>query len=48
MTTYRRSHTATQLPDGRVLAVAGIDPGGVTAGTEAFDPVTGTWSAYSG
>jgi hypothetical protein len=43
----RHSHTATLLPDGRVLVVAGA--GGVNASYQAtaelYDPVSGSWTA---
>jgi len=39
----RSSHTATLLPDGRVLiAGGGNGPGNLTAGVEIFDPATGS------
>ncbi len=39
----RSGHTATRLPDGRVLVVGGIDADGQpTAVVEAYDPVTQT------
>ncbi len=41
----RMNHTATLLPDGRVLAVGGKDDNGIEiASTELFDPATGTWA----
>ena len=42
----RYNHTATRLPDGRVLVVAGRDfeEGGLTATAELYNPVTGTWT----
>jgi N-acetylneuraminic acid mutarotase len=51
--TARDSHTATRLPDGRVLVVGGYggapntlaDTGAALASSEIFDPVTGNWTA---
>jgi N-acetylneuraminic acid mutarotase len=45
----RSGHTATLLPDGRVLVVGGElrssgGPSDLTASTEIFDPKTGNWS----
>lgn len=38
-------HTATLLPDGRVLVAAGIDPDGAPlASTRFYDPGTSSWS----
>ena len=46
MTTARRLHTATLLPDDRVLIVGGYGEGGAAlASAELFDPATGTFSA---
>jgi hypothetical protein len=38
-------HTATLLPDDRILIVGGYGAGGALASAEFFDPVTGTFSA---
>src|SRR4029453_7382162 len=43
MTTARRMHTATLLPDGRVLIVGGYGPGGALASAELFDPTAGAF-----
>lgn len=52
MTTPRALHTATLLPSGKVLVVAGAGPGGAEprnanqlASAELYDPVSGTWTA---
>jgi hypothetical protein len=52
MTSPRALHTATLLPNGKVLVVAGAGPGGAEprnanqlASAELYDPVTGTWTA---
>ena len=39
----RVSHTATLLPDGRVLVVGGTGPDGIIATAELWDPRTGTF-----
>ena len=44
MTTERVSHTATPLPDGRVLIAGGWDRNGVLASTEVYDPATDTFA----
>ncbi len=46
MTTNREFHTATLLPDGKVLVAGGTDLTfmGPMARAELFDPVTGTWT----
>lgn len=40
MTTGRAAHTATLLPDGKVLVAGGFDSGNSSANTEVFDPAT--------
>jgi len=44
LTTARVGHTATSLPDGRVLIAGGWDRDGVVAGTEVYDPATSTFA----
>ena len=43
LTTGRQSHSATLLPDGRVLIAGGYD-GGYLASAELYDPTTGAFS----
>ncbi len=40
----RAEHTATLLPDGRVLVVDGITPEGVASASEIYDPASNTQS----
>ena len=44
LTTARAYHTATLLPDGKVLASGGNTGVTVTATTELYDPATGIWT----
>lgn len=44
MAEARVGHTATLLPDGRVLVIGGRGPGGVIAAAELWDPETGQFS----
>jgi hypothetical protein len=46
MATARAAHTATALPDGKVLIVGGVDVNGdPLTSAELYDPATGTFSA---
>src|SRR5580704_7890245 len=46
MTTLRSLHTATMLPNGKVLVAGGDDNSGhATASAEIYDPVAGRWTA---
>jgi len=45
MTTARRGHTATLLPDGRVLISGGMDGAGGLPSAEIYNPETGLFTA---
>ena len=41
----RNVHTATLLPNGRVLVLGGSISGSITTGAAVYDPATDTWSS---
>src|SRR6266536_2532792 len=43
--TARHSHTATLLPNGKVLVAGGFNSSGILASAELYDPASGTWTA---
>jgi N-acetylneuraminic acid mutarotase len=45
LNTPRLHHTATLLPNGKVLAVGGIGEAGYLSSAELYDPATGIWTA---
>lgn len=48
MSTLRYNHTATLLPDGRVLVVGGNNGAGLALTTaEIYDPATGIWTSIA-
>jgi len=44
MSVSRYYHTATLLPDGRVLVSGGSNDSGALGSAEIYDPALGTWS----
>src|SRR5215470_16957367 len=44
MGTARSTHTATLLPNGKVLVAGGSNVSGYLSSAELFDPGTGTWT----
>ena len=42
--TARSAHTATLMPDGKVLVAGGQGNGGYLASAEMYNPATGTWA----
>ena len=45
LATARDDHTATLLPNGKVLVAGGVDDSGALASAELYDPASGTWTA---
>ena len=45
LATARDFHTATLLPNGKVLVAGGYSDGGYLASAELYDPASGTWTA---
>ena len=45
MTIARAQHTATLLPNGKVLVAGGISGSNIVASAEVYDPASGTWSS---
>src|SRR5437773_652659 len=43
--TERASHTATLLPNGKVLVAGGVGSSGISSRAELYDPATETWVA---
>ena len=45
LATARFVHTATLLPNGKVLVAGGLGASGILASAELYDPASGTWTA---
>src|SRR5437763_4719408 len=45
LATARNGHTATLLPNGKVLVAGGRNGNSILASAELYDPPSGTWSA---
>jgi N-acetylneuraminic acid mutarotase len=47
LSTQRYYHTASVLPDGKVLVTGGTKPDGILKSSELYDPSTGNWTHTS-
>ena len=47
LNTARYDHTATLLPNGKVLVAGGLGLHGYLSSAELYDPATGSWSSTS-
>src|SRR5258705_3647625 len=45
LNTARDNHTATLLPNGKVLVAGGFNSGGTLTSAELYDPASGSWTA---
>src|SRR5207302_8626138 len=45
MSTARQNHTATLLPDGKVLVAGGYNGTNAVASAEVYDPAAGVWTS---
>src|SRR5438309_9733664 len=45
LATARNGHTATLLPNGKVLVAGGQNGNSILTSAELYDPASGTWSA---
>lgn len=43
----RRAHMALVVAEGRILAIGGLTPEGITSAVEAYDPASDTWTTGS-
>lgn len=48
MTAFRKNHTSTLLPSGKVLVAGGTDGNKALSSAELYDPSSNTWSVIAG